>query len=242
MKVPEVSIKRNQTDYYKYSGELFGLDIVGKPTIEDGVVSNFTSANYINIQANYFITTDGSKANFTCVMRIKPGTSSGKNHGQPLMGEAASTKYYGCILGLNADNAPVLSMTNDKRDGWRLNLTAPEKLIAGKWYYIKLVYNKNKGYFVYVSEKEDTNEDYKLVISTTTTSYTSIAWRRIGYGYDAGSKVQARYFGAIDFKRSYIKINNDTMYMWRGTKSVLSDDSDYDYKVVYNKRYACLEK
>lgn len=213
--------KSTERKYYKYGTEL-DATVVGSPTIEDGVVSGFTTANYLQ-------TTDSfSPENNPWEVVIKKNFSDVTTY-QYFLSVGGSSDF---VFQLFIEDSK-LCMDIGNGSSWQTtNVAGTTTLSTSVDYWIKLEYTGTT-YNSYISTN---GVDYNLEASYT--SSTVVGGGIINIGISRTKAYPA--LGLIDLTQSYIKINGKEW--WHGTKAVETTPDDAVYSDVLKKRIVAAYK
>ena len=166
-----------------------GYTVVGSPTITDGVVSGFSSANYLNLGANVPYSN-----NFEMVFKFTTGTI-----GTTQAIFEGTTSNTGATIIISTNGKLFVSAGNGS---WIVNTAGTTVLSANTTYYIKFSYKNN----VYKLELSTDNVNWNTEISVESSSTISTTSNKsIGYSTRFSGRV---FTGSIDMNNTYIKINN----------------------------------
>ena len=203
--------------YYKRN-----VTVVGSPTISNGAVSGFSSANYLKIDKTF------SPGSSSWEISFQFATSGTFNDNKVIFD--ASSGSYSVVRAITIYITPSMKMavglSGTAGSSWTIknetdvsNFTfAPNKV-----YVYKLSFNGSiyKGE-VYDGESGTWTTDFTVASSSTVYSSSSlIIGQWIGFSASTG------FASLIDISRSYIKINGSVW--WQGVTE--STDTDYDYVV-----------
>lgn len=213
-------VKRHRT-YYKYGTEP-NASIVGSPTISEGVVSGFSTSNYLTYTGE--ATTPNTFEQVTYVyVKNNPSSDQAVVAGNAFKGLGTVRVTPNGTLRIYVSNDGA---TNNIASGTQSTLT----INADTYYYIKYSFDGS----VYAVDISSNGVDYTNYISIANTTKVSFDGF-IGIGTDTGDSNKRPWIGSIDLTQSYIKINGEDW--WHGTKAVESTEADADYHVDRNKLY-----
>lgn len=186
---------------------------MGSPTINDGVVSNFSTSNYA-VLTNNFDVSNGET--WEMVFKVKTGN------------DFSVQQYIVGATGISGSNDPVIIGIYQEKfcayisyvsSSTTLGITTNVTPIADTDYVIKLKFTGSE-YNLYVND----------VLSATLSSIIPIyaAPLAVGIQSSAGS---GRYpwLGSVDFNESYIKANNKVW--WTGLSTIPANVNDYDLEI-----------
>lgn len=182
-------------------------NVVGSPTIDDGVVSGFSTGNYLTLP-NAF-----NPNSNTWEIVIKTTTPSSHSNSQVFFDSTngssvirAVSIYFARGVGTFAYCLTGNTSNYDIAD----NITGSNVLDFSKTYYVKLIFD-GTSYKSYIStDGADWKLDFSVMSSTKVYNATDC---RLGY---FACNTSLYYQGSIDLNESYIKINGETW--WEGTK------------------------
>lgn len=177
---------------YHTKGQV-GCVAVGSPTITDGVVSGFSSSNYIQTDTNF----DPSNP-FIFVVKAT----------MPAQFPSSPMIIAVCSGFLRVSNTGDLAFIFYPDGGSSVNITAPQRIAAGNTYYIKVT--KSATGVISLSFSTD-NETYVGEVSTSSPLPTSA--NRVVFGYNS---IFAPMSGSIDLNETYIKVNNEMWFDGKG--------------------------
>ncbi|MBO7713895.1 MAG: hypothetical protein J6S85_10025 [Methanobrevibacter sp.] len=173
-----------------FKGSIVGYTIVGSPTITDGVVSGFSSSNYLQI-SNFPAYTQDDRVelvfNFT-LTTLTDSTFMGGNGALfvSVVNSSGKIQYYGSAIGLSGElGANILS--------------------TGQNYYFKVIYDTNslKGYI---------STDGTIWILDYTKNL-SATFSKSGVYYIGRAPVANQYLrGTMNLNNTYIKVNNKLVF------------------------------
>lgn len=169
------------------------VTVVGTPTNSNGVVSGFSTSNYIKTNE---IPPFDKALSFEIVIKFTINSLSGlQGFAGMLTGDNVQCNYY------------ISSANKLCSDGIYGNLEGLTTLSIGQTYWSKLSYDGSK-YDLLLSTN---GIDYNLESSVTTNSkITTVS--NFAFGVDRNANTGNNH--SIDIKESYIKINDE--YWWRG--------------------------
>lgn len=206
------SLARKQKKYYKYGTEP-NASIVGSPTISNGVVSGFSSSNYLTVTKS-----KPTIKSFEQVLKIRTGSNTAAR--QAFLSHNPY-KGFGTLQVL--DNKLIAYVSSDGSSNNIINGTQSSlTLNTNTDYWIRYAFDGSK----YRIDVSTNGQDYTNYISVTS-SLVVYADGFFSFGLDTGDKNNNPFLGSIDLTQSYIKINGQDW--WRGTKVVESTSTDYDY-------------
>lgn len=193
--------KSTERKYYKYSTEP-NATVVGSPTIENGVASGFTSANYLKVPDNF------TPSSNTWEMKLKFTTSSVVTGTQAIISKGETSSTNGIIFMVREGKFRFYAGSGT--GAWNIvnGVDGTHSVLTNYLYYVKIIFNGSSYVVSYSMDDEDYVEDIEVSSSASVTSNS----------YSIGSQVGVDVFsGAIDLTKSYIKINGETW--WHGTKA-----------------------
>lgn len=173
------------------------VEIIGSPTIVDGVVSNLSMNNYVTIPDF-----PSGVTNFEIMLKV--------NFKQFGVWQHFFTTSYLYSVTISCSNAGVLRLyLSSNGTSWDLsNGNGKTQLTAGVTYYIKLTFDGST-YRLFVSpDKTDWKEE--VTVSSTKSVASNNSYGCMGKGW---TKEPASYT-SFDLNESYIKIDGQTW--WEG--------------------------
>lgn len=193
------SIKISSTKYNLQA--VVGYTVVGSPTITDGVVSGFSSANYL------YLPSAPSWSNIDVLETFTTFTTSTMNTLQIVMGSRYSQAS--CCVEITSANKTLFRITYSDSGGTTKykETTINYVLSANTKYKVKNYFNKQT--LVIKSELYDENGIMLASASSSLASdYTSIA--NINDFWYGSNPQRGTFSGSIDFNNNntYVKINN----------------------------------
>lgn len=179
------------------------LTVVGSPTISSGVVSGFSSLNYLRIANNV---TFGNDFEICFKFKITQGSET-----QAVFNFSNDSEVVRITAQVGTDNIITFILrANDISD--QINVQSPNPIVTNKYYYAKFINQNNVGSVLF---SEDGTSWQILATHTFTQSFATTKYNYIGNR----DLTLARYLrGEIDLNpnSSYIKINN-TKYNFQFT-------------------------
>lgn len=179
---------------YVPNGFDINCSIYGSPTINNGVVSGFSTSNYLSIPKTF-----DTSQNWEMVFKATVGEDTGN---------------YQCIIGIDlslflgvSKTSRVVHFNIGNGSKWATGVNGTEVLEVGKTYLFKM---ERTGSVIVCSH----SIDGKTWVSdgSQTSSYSTNIVQRIGN--KGGHTDDQRFSGSIDLSESYIKINGDIF--WQG--------------------------
>ena len=169
-----------------FKGSIVGYTKVGRPTITDGVVSGFSSANYLQTSK----TCDFSQVtNYEVVVKCKLTSSS--DSGLICLGTGGANSWR---IWINSGNSLNFSTSYHSE---RMTISGN---FVNNDYYIRVKYNNGTVFLGYSLD----NVNYTETSKTFTNLSTANAKINIGYVSNYGIV----WNGSINLNETYIKINN----------------------------------
>lgn len=182
------------------------LNVVGKPTLSNREVSDFTSTDYI-----YYNGLSLDSEPFELLFPIRTGDFRTEQC-------IASVHGYGLYLGITTAGNLVLSLGSD-RQSWNISNRAQSTgvLAPNAIYYIKLTYDRFE-YDVKVSRDNERFSDY-IVINNNIA--TNVHKGRLYLGVDGTTDTPSRPFsGYIDLAPFAVDVQNVVITQWFETTPV----------------------
>lgn len=218
------AVVENTRKYYKYTTTP-NAAIVGSPTVSNGVMSGFSTSNYAQIYVPSVSLVGINK--FEVQFKVKTGSSS--NNYMKIMNpqtvDNAYSNFAVQIAGTSSDKTVTLLF----RDGSNsfFGYQALTSYSNNTDYWFRWIYDGNKINSYYSLDGENfilnQSQDKDSRFITALSKYNNFTTVTVGATSDAANT----FTGSIDFKQSYIKVNNREI--WHGTTAVESTSSDYDY-------------
>lgn len=215
------AIKKQVTRYFKYGTTINGI-IVGAPTFENGVGSNFASSRYVKTPQDFTVAGGNT---WEIVAKAIPGTNI--NSTQSVFGHINSDTNDPVCMELKSGKFCVHGHRN--KDSQIFSITSSITVTTGTPYWLKTVYD-GSNYIFSMSTDGKTYTEQGRVASTYT------IWNsRLCFGRQQGHDSEYPFLGSIDFKECYIKI--DGKLWWTGTHVIKASSSDYNYTETQNAYY-----
>lgn len=206
----------NVITYYRY-GNTVNVAITGNPTISNGTVTGFSSANYLKTVPAYMPTDSANSWEIVFKFTFKHSDNAQAIYAQPV--------GYESLLGIDNNDKLYFLVNNSTSSTYVAkleNASNPTTLVDGHTYWAKAEFNGSK-YNLYLSLN---GMQWKLEDSANSTTKISNRGE-----WTIGMHNQSNYYypflGVIDLKYSYIKING--FIWWTGTKPEKSSAGNYDY-------------
>ena len=210
-------VKRHRT-YYKYGTEI-NADVVGSPTINNGVVSGFSTSNYLKLRNAFNPSSNPWEMGFKFTTGDDVTTQS-------VVASGLTNQYFNwCIEdGKTQNNVGTGS-------GWLVmgdSIYGSATILPNTTYWIKVTFD---GSVVKLFISTD-GKIYNLDWSFSTTQQILSCQVVLG---QSRSLSTTNAPNSIDLNESYININGSRW--WNGVKAVESTEADYDYYETKNKYY-----
>ena len=216
------NITKRQRDYYKYGTELDATVVGSFANIDKGVVSGFSSANYLTLP---FTQADLASAdNWEVVTCFTTSASSATCF-------SGATGTYLADFGRVHNNKFGLAYSSN---GSSYNISGADPLVGtyavmpNTKYWVRQKFTGTE----YTLEYSLDGETYVKDISITSSVKLESTKDTVYCGY---SSARTTSHSSIDLTKSYIKINGQDW--WHGTKAVETTEADADYHVDSNKLY-----
>lgn len=204
--------------YYKYiDTKEPNATTEGSLTISNGIVSGFSSSNYMILPFNFIHGNNAWKVQF----KVTTGTDV-SSQGCICEQRYDGSYYYGLTIYIQSGTLRV-RCGNGSSIFWDVDTSY--SIVANTTYWIKAEFTGTQ-YIIYASIDGENWTTVNTLSSTTiaTNDYTMYLGRR-NYGTSAYSP----WLGSIDFNQSFITVNNEEL--WHGTviETQESTSSDYDF-------------
>lgn len=188
--------------------------------IDDGVVSGFTTGNYLQAPEDFA----PGNSTWEAVFKF---TAKNVSTYQYFQGRD-STSWGLAINGYQNINRKLFLVN------WTANTSAYgiTEIIEGQTYFVKVRYDLSKYEVLLADNAEFNNATTEITLNTATPVVTIT---KMPIGMLVGAPIDVSFRGSIDLTQSYIKINNKDW--WRGTKVVESTEADADYYTERNVPY-----
>ncbi len=173
--------------------------------IDDGVVSGFTTSNYLKLPNTF------APSSNTWEMYFKVTTGSNVKAEQSVIGQT-SVSYGGIWLSLGRDNINVFNLALSSGTGsWDIanHIVGTHTIEANTEYEVLITFNGSE-YKMYV----DSELDISVISSKAISAYTNL----VGLVQTGGNTNNYPWLGSIDLAKSYINIDGERW--WHGTKAV----------------------
>lgn len=182
------------------------VTVVGSPTINNGVVSGFSTSNYASLPTNVSLGNDFE-------IMVKAVTGNDATSEQKLM-MGRGEQY----LGLGIRSTGVLDCNIGDGTQWLNPITTSIALTPNTVYWFKIIFNGSRYSFFY------STDGVTFIECAYLESSTIIPNNLLRFG--VGRSENAPWLGSIDLNESYIKINGETW--WTGMR----EEVKYTYKGV----------
>lgn len=198
MKAYTTTVKK----YYKWGNP--NVTLVGSPTVSNGVVSGFSTSNYLIIPNDY-------KSNdATYVFKFTTGSSFSSQqvvvHGE-------------FLLNIEITTGKAVQFYN-WGSGTSYTLFTAQ---ANKAYWVKVVINGTSKTYSYSTDGKTFSGSKTITDTSINPSNTSYTFRLGLSSYNSSSP----FLGSIDLKECYIE--QSERKIWTGLKVIESTSSDYDF-------------
>lgn len=185
-----------------------GYEIVGSPTIENGIVSGFSASDYLVVQKKWD-TTKPWELNVAF-------TLSSINNPNGIIGSKDGIDYQGLAITTNTSNQLRLWLSSNGT-GWDITSGTPitsYPLSDSIKYYLKLVFSGN-AYILSISTDNSTFDTLYTVNSSTAIALNSTGFA-LGYNKYTSSSIQYLY-GSLDLENTNIKVED--VFWFRGKQA-----------------------
>ena len=207
------AVKETVRKYYKY-GNTPNVNIVGNPTISNGVASNFSNTNYLTLPTAF----QPAANPWEIVLKVNMNNNGATGI---FLGNISSGYFR---LGFNNTNIVALYLSTNSTS-WNIGqLIGTTPMINGVDYWIKATFDGAK-YQIFLSTDGESYNLEGTLNSSSIPAYQSLS--TLGAGHNSNNSTPQYTQGSIDLKNSYIKINDKEF--WHGTLLEESTESDYDF-------------
>ena len=186
-------------------GTSVGYTKVGSPMISyDGIVSGFSSSNYLNTSASF----NPSNKPFEISFKLSYITYNGY--------QVFLSSAYSVLIGFNSNK---LYWALGQGSSWNIvNIQTYDSysFVNGDTYYIKLSFNGSEYTLSYSTD----GINYTTALTKTSSSNVSSSILQLGVGRD----LTAAFKGSIDLNETYIKANG-AMWLYKPTLNYLVKDN-----------------
>lgn len=180
---------------------LLNVTEIGSPKVDNGVVSGFSSANYLKITDSFDVSTAQS---WEVVYKIKTGTSLSA---QSMCGHTGSSNYDPFTIDINSSKFQ-LGLCKSSSSNLLKDQKGTYTVLVDTTYWLKLTFDGSKYVLSYSLDGVDFIED--VVFESTTKIWTS----NLVLGRQQGADSEYPFLGSIDLNECYIKINGELW--WTG--------------------------
>lgn len=207
------AVKETVRKYYKY-GNTPNVNIVGNPTISNGVASNFSNTNYLTLPTAF----QPAANPWEIVLKVNMNNNGATGI---FLGNISSGYFR---LGFNNTNIVALYLSTNSTS-WNIGqLIGTTPMINGVDYWIKATFDGAK-YQIFLSTDGESYNLEGTLNSSSIPAYQSLS--TLGAGNNSNNSTPQYTQGSIDLKNSYIKINDKEF--WHGTLLEESTEADYDF-------------
>lgn len=221
--------KSTERKYYKYGTEL-DATVVGSPAIVEGVVSGFSSANYLTLPEIFNPQSNTWEQVWSVTTGANTSTTYQEILAQSNVGTAAASGY-----DLRVDAGKIILWVE------ATSFTGATVLQDNTKYLIKAQFTGSAYILSYSTDNGASWVEDCNVASTVTgvpdmnvPQYVGV-WKSTYH-----STPDKAWLGSIDLTQSYININGKEW--WHGTKAVETTPEDADYSLVPAKRIVTAYK
>ena len=220
-------VKRHRT-YYKYGTEP-DATVVGSPTIDNGVVSGFSSANYLSLP-ELFRPASNPWERVICFTTSNDVTTVQ----QLIYINYASDSIAGVHFHINSGK--IAAQISSNGSSWNIvgSFLGKTTLSTNTTYYAMIRFTGSE-YQLLLSTTGEFNGEETLensITSSTPIYQSNTVYDRLGF---RSSSLPQVFTGSMDLTKCYGKINGQDW--WHGTKAVEGDKNDYAYYEDSNKLY-----
>ena len=196
-----------------------GYTIVGSPTINNGIATNYNASNYIPIS----IENVENINNFEFVTYVQLGELNSWVYG--ISADSIGISNARWMLGTSLNKIRLIA---GNVGAWTVDFTSNSEFNVNDWIYIKVYCDyTTKTFTLYTSLDGITwiNEG-----SAINENYTEGTSRIIFLGRD---NYALNCFAAIDINKTYIKYNNITLFNGKQTQSISIQDIKFNNNIGY---------
>lgn len=216
-KVESIHVGSQNTNCLTYIPEDIKLDldplnttVVGSPTINKGVVSGFSTANYLKINDTVPLATA------TTWEKVVKFTFATSTNNQAFIASGKDSSSSEDLLGTDSSNHPQMRVSV-KASEWIVHIYGSTTLTAGKTYWIKGEFT-GSAYNLYLSTTGEFKGEETLEGSVSST--TKCLSKTNYIGSTTITSYQYPPTSSIDLSQSYIKINGEIW--WQGGTGLLT--------------------
>ena len=181
---------------------LLNVTEIGSPKVNNGVVSGFSSANYLKITDSFDVSVAQS---WEIVYKIKTGSNI--TNGQSVCGHTGSSNYDPFTIDINSSKFQ-LGLCKSSSSNLLKDQKGTYTVLVDTTYWLKLTFDGSKYALSYSLDGVDFIED--VVLESTTKIWTS----NLVLGRQQGDASEYPFLGSIDLNECYIKINGELW--WTG--------------------------
>ena len=192
-----LNLTNNEFSINQTNNTTTNFTIVGNPTINDGVASNFSDNNYLSV-ANQLSSSLSSFEIVTAISVSQYGDNSG------ILDAENYTVGHTIRLSVTSDGKVRFRISTDGSEIYPVNITSTNSIALNTKTFIKITYNISTGYVLYLSPNGSiwTQEATSSMVSRPFYSSSSI-WRMgdnsaIGYALN----------GLLYLYDTYVKVDN----------------------------------
>lgn len=207
------AVKETVRKYYKY-GNTPNVNIVGNPTISNGVASNFSNTNYLTLPTAF----QPAANPWVNVLKVNMNNNGATG---VFLGNTSSGYFR---LGFNNTNIVALYLSTNSTSFNIGQLIGTTAMVNGVDYWVKATFDGTK-YQIFLSTDGESYNLEGTLNSSSIPAYQSLS--TLGAGNNSNYSTPQYTQGSIDLKNSYIKINDKEF--WHGTLLEESTESDYDF-------------
>lgn len=216
---------------------LLNVTEIGSPKVDNGVVSGFSSANYLKITDSFNVSSAKSWEMF-----YKITTGSNITTGQTICGHTGSSNYDPVAITTNTSKHFALTLCGSSSSSFLNAVSGKYTILPNTNYWLRLTFDGSKYVLSYSLNNVDFIDDVSL--ESTKKIWTS----NLVLGRQQGSDSEYPFLGSIDLNECYIKINGElwwTGMVEGGIKPVRSyvlkhRKQKYYKNVEVEKTYKCF--
>lgn len=196
------------------------VNIVGSPTINNGVASGFSGSNWLRLPT---IFNPGSNA-WEMVIKARTPSAFSKRNWLTGGGNAAGKDFDFVTIGIENNGKPMMYITSNGTSWNIANAAISSNTLEVNTDYLFRFQFTGTQYVYSTSVDNGFNWVTQVTINSTTSIFVPTTPQAIGNTCYAANATQF-WSGSIDLPNSYIKINGSTW--WNGSSNTLTDVSQW---------------